>query len=897
MLKSRISKKVMAIITAILVIFGILGIMPENVYASTPAYVNWRQTDSRWGSIMLGSKSGTTVAKIGCAATSMCCLWVESGASSEDESVFNPEIGINAMKKAGAFSSKGGITWSTAAKANGSGFKWVKQVYFSSGASQSDKLAIIKDYYEQGYYMHVDVVVPGSTHWVAVRRFVNNKCEIMDTGGTNQTYLSGYKINERIQLYKGPKPAGWRYNPDPDPDPYTKVAVTPGSYYLKNSSTGTYVNASSASNGGAVSLAAKKTTNAFKMNVAGSKDAGYYITPSISSNYVLNPYSDTPGDGTKITLYEKNSDGTQKWYFEKSGSGYIIHNAYNENCVLTASGTGVVLKTKTGAANQIWTLEGLSSVAVKFHRNTSSSDTSTVTETFTSGVANQRFGYNTDGTGKYKSMNAANVGFGQWENPGYELLGWNTDKNATTASYKTYCPVVDSWITQNAPSINFYAIWKKSELSGLSVSTPPTAVIYENGSSFNTNGMVVTAEYACGSKKVVTDYEISYDFSKTGAANVIVSYTEDGITKTATQAVTVQDVFKGSGTEADPYQISTATDLRNLASQINNLKSSASYYAAHYVQTDDIDLENVNWTPIGRYHESDTSDTLSAKVLFDGKYNGNKHKITGLYMDYSRKYAGLFGRLNGNAVIEKLTVEGNLKSTSFSVGGIVGEAAFGSKIINCSFNGTVKGNENAGGIAGKIHNGSSISSCYVNADISASAEGYAGGITGIIQVGAHATSADALIEKSYFAGMVSGKYIGGISGGTQIDTVKECTITYRDCYYLETAAKGAADSQKATGCKPLDSELLRETGAALLKAPFVTADAGVNDGYPVFEWQNTSVLKGDVDNNDAVTVADAVMLQKYLVKSAKLVNSSAGDMDRNGKLNIFDVIILKRLMI
>jgi len=536
-----------------------------------------------------------------------------------------------------------------------------------------------------------------------------------------------------------------------------------------------------------------------------------------------------------------------------------------------------------------------SEVTVKFHRNINSSDTAAVTEKFTEGVSNQRFGYNTDGTGKYKSMNPADVGFGQWINPGYKLLGWSSDKNATTASYKTYCPVVDSWIKSNSPSVNFYAVWQKADLASISVSTPPAAVIYENGSSFNTNGMVVTAKYSNGTTKAVTGYKTTFDFTNTGAANVTVSYTEDGITKTATQAVTVQDIFKGSGTEADPYQISTATDLRNLASQINNLKSSASYYAAHYVQTDDIDLENVNFVPIGRFYESETSTKINFKVIFAGNYNGNYHKIKGLNIDYTYRYTGLFGRTNGNAVVRNLSVEGNVASTDYCVGGIVGEHGYGAKVVNCDFTGTVKGYDYVGGIIGKYQGGASVSECYANAQVTAtSEEGYAGGIAGYIYTGNADTAVDAIVEKSYFAGSVNAVHNGGISGGTQIDTVKECTITYRDCYYLETAAKGAVDSQTATGCKPLDSELLRETGASLLKAPFVTADAGVNDGYPVFEWQNISGLKGDVDNNDAVTVADAVMLQKYLVKSAELVNISAGDMDGNGKLNVFDFILIKR---
>ena len=136
-------------------------------------------------------------------------------------------------------------------------------------------------------------------------------------------------------------------------------AITQGNYYLKNASTGTYltISGAKAADGQAAVLAAKKDTNAFKFYASGSKTNGYYLISLLNKSYVLNPYSDTPGDGTKITLYTKNTDGTQLFQFKKSGSGYLIYSASAPDCVLTASGSNVLLKTNTSAAAQIWTLE------------------------------------------------------------------------------------------------------------------------------------------------------------------------------------------------------------------------------------------------------------------------------------------------------------------------------------------------------------------------------------------------------------------------------------------------------------------------------------------------------------------------------------------------------------
>ncbi|MDE6780394.1 MAG: RICIN domain-containing protein [Ruminococcus sp.] len=135
------------------------------------------------------------------------------------------------------------------------------------------------------------------------------------------------------------------------------VNVTTGKYYLKNQSTNSYMQAAGASNAAKLSLAAKKETSAFMLNLTGSKSAGYYLATQLDTGYVVNPYSDTPANGTVINIYKKDNSGTQLWEFDKSGNGYIIHLKNNSNLCLTADGTGAVLKTRTGAANQIWILE------------------------------------------------------------------------------------------------------------------------------------------------------------------------------------------------------------------------------------------------------------------------------------------------------------------------------------------------------------------------------------------------------------------------------------------------------------------------------------------------------------------------------------------------------------
>lgn len=75
-------------------------------------------------------------------------------------------------------------------------------------------------------------------------------------------------------------------------------------------------------------------------------------------------------------------------------------------------------------------------------------------------------------------------------------------------------------------------------LESIAITTAPTKTAYAANENFDPAGMVVTATYSNGGKAAVT----GYTFSPTKIAesgNVTITYIENGVTKTATQAVTV----------------------------------------------------------------------------------------------------------------------------------------------------------------------------------------------------------------------------------------------------------------------------------------------------------------------------------------------------------------------
>ena len=85
------------------------------------------------------------------------------------------------------------------------------------------------------------------------------------------------------------------------------------------------------------------------------------------------------------------------------------------------------------------------------------------------------------------------------------------------------------------------------KLVGIAVTTPPKKTAYKAGETFDPAGMVVTATYSNGA----TLTSPSYTFSPAGAlaaddTAITITYTELGVTKTATQTISVKAMIYGA---------------------------------------------------------------------------------------------------------------------------------------------------------------------------------------------------------------------------------------------------------------------------------------------------------------------------------------------------------------
>lgn len=61
----------------------------------------------------------------------------------------------------------------------------------------------------------------------------------------------------------------------------------------------------------------------------------------------------------------------------------------------------------------------------------------------------------------------------------------------------------------------------------------------------------------------------------------------------------------------------------------------------------------------------------------------------------------------------------------------------------------------------------------------------------------------------------------------------------------------------------------------------------------------SSRITGDINLDSAVTISDAVMLQKYLLCSCSLTKDQweVADLIKDDSVNIFDLVVLKRMLL
>ncbi|MCD8049108.1 MAG: carbohydrate-binding domain-containing protein [Clostridia bacterium] len=172
------------------------------------------------------------------------------------------------------------------------------------------------------------------------------------------------------------------------------------------------------------------------------------------------------------------------------------------------------------------------------------------------------------------------------------------------------------------------------------------------------------------------------------------------------------------------------------------------------ILTADIDLGGAEWTPIGDY--------AASSIMYAGTFDGDGHIISGLYINSSSSYRGLFGYVKTTGTVKNVTVYGSVTGNNY-VGGIVGNN-YGI-VTNCTADVSVSGTY-AGGIVGL--NRGEVTYCFNSGAVGGSM--YIGGVVG-------STGSGAVVANCGNSGAVSGSgmnmNIGGVAG-ENVGTVADC---------------------------------------------------------------------------------------------------------------------------
>lgn len=121
----------------------------------------------------------------------------------------------------------------------------------------------------------------------------------------------------------------------------------------------------------------------------------------------------------------------------------------------------------------------------------------------------------------------------------------------------------DVTFTMPAGALTVTAVFEEIVLTQIVVSTPPTTTAYDAGDAFDPTGMVITAYYSNHTHAIVEDYTVTDGESLAAdQTSVTISYTEGGVTKTATQAISIRKyrLFVTGGTGTGNY--AKGTELR-----------------------------------------------------------------------------------------------------------------------------------------------------------------------------------------------------------------------------------------------------------------------------------------------------------------------------------------------
>ncbi|MDM8516523.1 hypothetical protein QUF76_10005 [Desulfobacterales bacterium HSG16] len=213
------------------------------------------------------------------------------------------------------------------------------------------------------------------------------------------------------------------------------------------------------------------------------------------------------------------------------------------------------------------------------------------------------------------------------------------------------------------------------------------------------------------------DYSLSngFGFSVIENQGAVIGIVNKDTIFEARRIVNLNMPMAGNGTDANPWQISTPTQLQNVGSGTSHNDGSGNDYklSEFYEVAADIVLNpDDNFDPIGE---------SGIDKQFSGSFDGKGHMIKNLTINRPEDDSvGLFASAGLNVNITSINlIDVNINGHD-DVGGLIGWFGWNTPnfVSKCSVTGTVSGRRYIGGLIGSvINNENSISDCYSQADV------------------------------------------------------------------------------------------------------------------------------------------------------------------------------------
>lgn len=209
------------------------------------------------------------------------------------------------------------------------------------------------------------------------------------------------------------------------------------------------------------------------------------------------------------------------------------------------------------------------------------------------------------------------------------------------------------------------AITVVHRLESISITTKPTKTTYEYGDSFQSAGMVVKATYSDGATANVTGYSCSPTLLSTvGTQTITVSYTENGVTKTATTSVTVNRKM----ISAVPSQSGTLTYTGSSQSPSWSNYSTTQLTIGGTTSGTNAGSYTATFTPKSNYRWADGTTTAKSVSWSIGKAAGSLSiSPTSMTLDTTTKSKTITVTRSGDGAIS--AVSGNTAAATVSVSG------------------------------------------------------------------------------------------------------------------------------------------------------------------------------------------------------------------------------------